>query len=429
MENNQCRRFFHINANNLHLILVTRGPGIAPYHFTMARWQTMFEGQVAYDPGAGLEPTLQSVPARWAVYLVVDADDTPVQLLCVKNPRASLRRRLGDPEAAAPEASVALSKRADLRDIVRRIYYRRVDSAFEADLAYLQAARAIFPSRYRDIVGYRPAWFLHVDADESFPRYVRTAEFSSPAGTYLGPIQEKGEAAKLIETVQDLFDLCRYHHLLTASPHAPACAYKEMGKCPAPCDGSIPMQQYRQLIAWSLATLMDPAHEIAGQEARMRAAASEMKYETAGKIKAFVTNLAGLRKTAYRFLRPLEDFRYLAVQPGPREATAKLFACTPNGVTPLFSISGKATGVSREAAAGLRTAAFAPDDALSPEDRVGLVTAHLFKPKDGSVFFHASELSDRALDRAVLAVSKSAALTPASDEDGDEGILRELRTT
>src|SRR5439155_26504731 len=126
----------------------------------------------------------------------------------------------------------AATKRVNYREIVRRIYWRRVDSAFEADVVYLEAARALFPQTYQGMVGFRPAWFIHVDPDAKFPRYVKTTDLSSRTGTYIGPLENKNAASELGEQVEDWFDLCRYHHVLIESPHGRACAYKEMRKCP-----------------------------------------------------------------------------------------------------------------------------------------------------------------------------------------------------
>src|SRR5439155_16195446 len=119
--------------------------------------------------------------------------------------------------------------------------WRRVDSAFEADVVYLAAARELFPRTYRGMIGFRPAWFVHVNPEHNFPRYVKTIDATTRAGLLLGPLEDKHDAARLIEIIEDSFDLCRYYHVLVEAPNAMACAYTQMGKCPAPCDGSISM--------------------------------------------------------------------------------------------------------------------------------------------------------------------------------------------
>ena len=40
-----------------------------------------------------------------------------------------------------------------------------------------------------------------------------------PPGVVLGPLPDKDAAGRMIETVIDCFDLCRYHHILVQAPH------------------------------------------------------------------------------------------------------------------------------------------------------------------------------------------------------------------
>src|SRR5687767_5872606 len=119
----------------------------------------IFDAVVPFDPGMDFDAFLKQVPAKWAVYLFADERDQPVQLLCVKSLRDSLKRRLGGQE------TIGLSKRVNYRDLVRKVYYRRVDSALEADWVYLEAAREVFSGTYQGMVGFRPAWFVHVNPE------------------------------------------------------------------------------------------------------------------------------------------------------------------------------------------------------------------------------------------------------------------------
>src|SRR6266545_2898472 len=79
------------------------------------RWP-IFDHELCFDPAADFDGFVKRAPAKWVVYLLADERDQPVQLLCVKNLRYSLRRRLGEPDEGAPA-----SKRVDLRQVVRRV--------------------------------------------------------------------------------------------------------------------------------------------------------------------------------------------------------------------------------------------------------------------------------------------------------------------
>src|SRR5207237_9927310 len=126
--------------------------------------------------------------------------------------------------------------------------------------------------------------------------------------------------------------LCRHYNLLTAAPGASACAYKGMGKCPAPCDGSISMGQYRRLMELSEKTLIDPSETIREQTSRMQAAAGELRFELAARIKAYIDQLSQFNKGPFRHVGRLKDFCYLSLQHGPRpQGNAKVFLIAPGG--------------------------------------------------------------------------------------------------
>jgi hypothetical protein len=422
---------------------------------------TLLEHHLTFDPGGDFEAFLRTVPAKWVVYLVSDADDRPVQLLCVKNLRASLKRRLGGDEQVGP------SRRVNYRDVVRHIRYRRVDSAFEADWLYYEVARQIFPQSYQGMVGFRPAWFVHVNPEAQFPRYIKATDLSKP-GLHIGPLEDKHVAGRLVQLVEDLFDLCRYYNLLVEAPNAKACAYKEMGKCPAPCDGSISMEQYRLVIEWSARTLVDPADAIRTHTRRMQQAAAELQFESAGKIKAYVDQLSQLGKGPYRFARWLKDFQFVSFQHGPREGTAKVFLITPGRIEEIAGMIGEPRwpaellgiilaaadararsereGNERTLKLGLASIGRGGDVPVGqppvqpaagvpvmPEgglgvvgaERIGIVSHHLFSGKPGhGAFIRLEELDEKGIAKAYRELRKR----PPEDTGEAEGVMKELQS-
>ena len=379
----------------------------------------LFEHHADFNPTADFDAFLRSVPAKWVVYLLADADDRPVQLLCVRNLRYSLKRRLG-----GEETSLGLSRRVNYRELVRRVHWRRVDSAFEADWLYYEAARRIFPRTYQGMVGFRPAWFVHVNPDSPFPRYVKTTDLSKP-GVLLGPVEDKHAAAGLIELVEDAFDLCRYYNILTLAPAGRACAYKEMGKCPAPCDGSISMAQYRLVVEWSARSVVDPAALVRDHTRRMQQAAAELRFEIAARIKALVDQLGRLGNGPYRHVALLKDFQYLSLQHGPREGTAKAFLVAQGAIEEiacLVSEPAKPADLLRlalERSAQLRTDTL---DATAAE-RVGVVSHHLFSGRHRGVFLRLDTIDEKAVARGFRELKKQA---PQEETEG-EGVIKELQ--
>src|SRR5678816_2598806 len=129
--------------------------------------------------------------------------------MCIRD-SYSLERRL-----ETGEVDAGPSRKVNYREIVRRVYWRRVDSALEADAVYLEAARQIFPQTYRGMVGMRPAWFVHVNRETTYPRYTKTSDPTSRTGPSSGRIEDKHDAQKLAHLRETLFDLCRNYTNLT----------------------------------------------------------------------------------------------------------------------------------------------------------------------------------------------------------------------
>jgi hypothetical protein len=377
-----------------------------------------------FDPAADFDAFCLSAPARWAVYLLADADGKPIQLLCVKNLRASLRRRLGG------EETIGLTKRVNYREIVRSVRWQRVDSDFEADLVYFEAARALFPESYRGMVGLRPAWFVHMNPETRFPRYVKVWDIAGKSGIVIGPLADKHAAARLIELAQDAFDLCRYYNILIEAPNARACAYKEMGKCPAPCDGSISMEQYRRMMQWSAEVMVEPAEFQRDQTRRMQAAAGELQFEMAARIKAYVDEIAQFGAGPFRHVHLLENFRYLSLQRGPRPHTAKAFVITPGKVETAVCCIGESPDVKQLLRQALAMAIEPPRTEGAPPpldmvgvERIGVVTNHLFLSKSGGAFLPLRSITEKATAKALRDLEKQ---KPIEETEG-EGVEKQLQ--
>jgi len=386
----------------------------------------MFDRSAAYDPQQPLDELLTTVPAKWVVYLFTDADDQPVQLLCVKNLRASLKRRLGGDELVGP------SRKVNYREIVRHVYWRRIDSAFEADLVYLDIARQIFPQSYRGMLGFDPAWFVHVNPDTNFPRYVKTIDLTRP-GLLIGPVQDKHAAARLIQSIEDAFDLCRYYNVLVQAPSGKACAYKEMGKCPAPCDGTISMAQYRDMVRLGAAVAVAPRRFLDEEKRRMSRAAAALDFELAGRIKQRIDRVSQFGKGAFRHVRDLADFRYVSLQHGPRSGTAKIFLIGPGVVDEVAGLIAADVRHTEDLLRMILARARQMPADLSEQgvERVGVFSEHLFRARRVSgVYLPLADLEDRSFAKACrdLQKQKSPGDQPQSDDgEGDEGVVKELQ--
>ena len=357
-------------------------------------------------------------PGGGGVYLLTDAEDRLIQLAAAADLRRALANRLGESDArdrdveepppgsplvrGGKEAGGAPTpqrhRRVDLREIVRRIRWRPAHSMFEITFEYHRIARALMPDRYLKQVGFGPSWFVHVDPEAQTPRFQAGKVLRSPPGVDLGPFATQADAGRFIEILEDAFDLCRYHNILQQAPAGQACAYFDMGKCPAPCNGSISMDAYRGMIGRALGFACGARQgAFAGWEAAMRAAAGERAYERAAALRQLLERARRIEHEAYRLVRPVQAFRYLVVQRGGGTTRVK----------PFFVRAGQIEAGAAVRLRELEAATAGWIEAMSAEPPVGadrelqsehiwLVSHFLFKRETPGLFLPADSLGEPA---------------------------------
>lgn len=263
---------------------------------------------------------LCALPNVAAVYLLVDVAGTPILLASTQQLRRIALSRLSAP------AEDAISKRADLAQITRGIRWREVHSRFEADWWFYRAARGLHPQDYRKRISFGPAWFLHVDWAARVPEIRVSERIWRLPGEFIGPFPSRQATQQALEGLWDLFDLCRYPEQVRQAPRGQRCAYAEMGRCDAPCDGSAPMEPIvaRTRAAWTFAG-GEMAPWIAAAQERMRAAAAELRFELAAQVKRQL-EFAGRWQRLWRPLVRREfDLRCLLLAPVVRRRAHKPF--------------------------------------------------------------------------------------------------------
>lgn len=379
---------------------------------------SMFDGRLDVLPPL-TDPQLAQVPARRGVFLLADESDRPILLTTAASIRARLRGRLEAPDADRRKRT------ADLREVTRRIYWKLAGSHFETDWQYLELARAIWPKGYTRMLSWKPAWFVHVDPAEPFPHFVRTREVLAAAGRYVGPFETARSADRFLEVLADGFDLCRDVQCLRRSPRGHRCAYGQMGRCLAPCDGTVSMDAYRRVVAGAAEFAAGRRLDHAGRlRERMRAAAAELAFERAAALKARLDRLSELDADACRHVAPAEEFRFLLLQrSGSRRKVSPFCVCRGTieaGKALDWPLAGKQL---RAVLRRMDRLASAPPGEADPAGpwRMGLVARLLFGSPDraGVVLPWRGGLAPEAVAGAVEAAADALGLSrPAPPADG-----------
>jgi hypothetical protein len=322
------------------------------------------------------------LPRRAGVFALEDDHGRTLGLSVASDLRRLVRRRLEPAGARQP------SRRIAYREVTRRVRATTVGSAFEADWAFLHLARRRLPAVYRSLLDRWQAWFVHCNPLADFPRWTKTAHPdrppAGPDGTVIGPFPDKHVAARFIEMIEDAFDLCRYHHVLMQSPRGQACAYKEMGRCPAPCDGTIGLDAYRQQVQESIRFASTSAAERrAALSAAMVAAGEALDFESAARLRRRLDVTAPGSRPSMQIARPLHAFRHLAVMPSEQPGHARLFRIDHAGIQPWTDV---AVPPDRATLDELIDVVLSPVDDIATTttetglEDIGLVCNDLFRP-------------------------------------------------
>jgi hypothetical protein len=286
----------------------------------------LFADMIEFDAGA---LDARRLPTHGGVYVIADAERRPILLAACEDLRRVVPARLTAPVEGR-------SKRTNLAEVARSVWWTPTFSPFETALRYHAVVRRLYPKDYRKRLGFGPAWFLRGDPREPIPRIAVVKEYPPDGARYVGPFATRAEAEATIQVVEDLFDLCRKYDILRQVPHGKPCEYWEMGKCPAPCDGRVPMAQYRTAIGRAMNFVAGDREPIFAElDEGMRAAAKGLQFERAAALKRSIEQARQhVGHERMRWVADLRDFRWLIIQrAGPRSRSAKKLLLKPFFVT------------------------------------------------------------------------------------------------
>ncbi len=332
--------------------------------------------QFDVSPGAQglIDPS--AVPSKPGVFVIENEVGVTLALAATANLRRTLRTRLNEAQESAPQWAQGR--------VVRAV---TVGSAFEADWVFLQLARIRLPASYRAMLDRYQGWFIHCDPQARFPRWVKTAKPgrapTGRAGVHLGPFPDKHAAQRFIEMLENAFDLCRYHHILVQAPDGTACAYKEMGKCPAPCDGSVSMESYRDQIDAAVQLGCTPFDQWkADLKQAIQHASDNLDFESATLLQRRLQDTADAAKPQFAFVDRLERFRYVGVLPSEQPDRARIFLILGGNVEPFVDVqlNSDSPALAEIVAEAHRRAEQAEFRFSEQEvDNIALVSWHLFR--------------------------------------------------
>lgn len=345
-------------------------------------------------------------PRRAGVVVLLGEADAVVLISAAGDLRAFLSDRLDDDIERD-------ARRADLRPVTKRILAYCCGIGMETQWLLARIAMERDPELLKELMHRSSAQMLVFERDPMRWRVIDSTQLHGSIGRLFGPIPKESVAGRIGEAVDELFSLCRYPKELALAPEGTACAYKEMGKCPAACDGSEPMEHYTTRFddAWELIEQgLDSAVSLS--ERAMSEASAAMDFEGAGRHKRAIELLGSIPKGDRQLAKSLERMLLMVVAPSILKGWAGIWVFGEAGLTMIACVREDAA---RSAVAAVIERASKHDALVSFDERsvhdLGLVTrvAHA-KPGRGnrrvpSVFHLLDPIEIGAVQRAIVHAS------------------------
>jgi DNA polymerase III subunit epsilon len=235
------------------------------------------------------------LPASPGVYLFVAEHDEQRHILYIGKSR-NIRARVRTYFTAA-------EKRPRIDEMVRLatgVEAIPCLTQLQADVTELRLIGAHAP-RYnrRSKFPERMQWIKITD--EPFPRLSVVRVVRDDGATYFGPFSRRQSAEDVTLAIYDGFPIRQCTPRLSTTEPTSPCALAGMGRCAAPCDGTISRHGYSEIVEAVRAALsVDARPAVLGVQVRLRKLISQQRFEEAAVIRR---RLETLTRTAARFHR------------------------------------------------------------------------------------------------------------------------------
>jgi len=280
----------------------------------------MLAQRLTFSPERDAE-ILDAIPAQPAVFLVRPPGPTAEPYV---SKTANLKRRLTR-LLAAPEGA---GKKLTLRRQAAEIEYALTGSDFESGLLLYRVLRRLFPARYRAKLRLDFPALVRIQWDNAYPRAFVTRRLSRREGNslYYGPFPSRASAERFLNDALDLFKSRRCTFELHPDPAFPGCVYSEMKMCLAPCFKGCSDEEYMAEVRRMQAFLDTGGQSLRRElEAQRESASSALEFESAATIHGRIEKAAAAAALAPEFVRRLDRWRGLIVQPSAQDGAVALF--------------------------------------------------------------------------------------------------------
>jgi excinuclease ABC subunit C len=176
-------------------------------------------------------------------------------------------------------------KTARLVAEIDRIDFIVTDSELEAlilEANLIKKHRPRYNVRLKDDKRYP---YIKVHWQDDYPKVTITRRMERDGARYFGPFTSAQAVRQTLETLRKVFPYLTCDRQITGQDKR-ACLYYDIKLCNGPCIGAVSHEEYRETIAGLVKFLEGKTESIVdGMQARMKAAASALDFETAATLR------------------------------------------------------------------------------------------------------------------------------------------------
>ncbi len=232
------------------------------------------------------------VPAAPGVYLFRDGRDRPLYIGTSGNLATRVRGYF-----TAAETRSRISEMLAAAERVEAIVCAHSLEAEVRELRLIAAHKP--PYNRRSKFPERVTWLKLTD--EPYPRLSMVRLLREDTACYLGPFSSRRSAELAMAAVHDAVPLRRCSPRLSTRRTTPACALAELGRCPAPCEHRVSVDEYGwHAGAFRQAVTGDPGPLLERLLERIGKLAAQHRFEDAAAVRA---RLATFLRAAIRMQR------------------------------------------------------------------------------------------------------------------------------
>jgi DNA polymerase-3 subunit epsilon len=197
-------------------------------------------------------PLTAGLPACPGVFMLRDADGRVVFVGTAKNLRLNVRNLM---------YTAADSPKREMAESAERIDAFPTASEFEAALVEARLVRRYHPpynARGRSVTG--PRVLVHADLRSDFPQF-RVTHRPGRKGVTIGPFTSRSAVDRTIEQLREVYGLRKCNRRMNEVTAERPCAERDAAACPAPCQGDLDREEYRERFEEALDAMRHPSHK------------------------------------------------------------------------------------------------------------------------------------------------------------------------